>query len=59
MIEADLAKIGVRVRLVTDQWSAYRAKLQEGEHAMDFRSARSLAVSAASTCPVNGSTATA
>jgi dipeptide transport system substrate-binding protein len=34
MIEADLGRIGVRVRLVTDEWGAYRAKLQAGEHAM-------------------------
>jgi dipeptide transport system substrate-binding protein len=31
MIEADLARIGVRVELVTDEWSVYRAKLQAGE----------------------------
>jgi dipeptide transport system substrate-binding protein len=34
MIQADLAKIGVRVRLVTHEWSIYRAKLMAGEHAM-------------------------
>jgi dipeptide transport system substrate-binding protein len=34
MIQTDLAKIGVRVRLVTDEWSAYRKRLQAGEHAM-------------------------
>ncbi len=30
MIQADLAKIGVRLRLVTDDWGAYRTKLQAG-----------------------------
>ncbi|HET9902085.1 MAG TPA: ABC transporter substrate-binding protein [Xanthobacteraceae bacterium] len=34
MIEADLAKIGVRVRLVSDEWSGYRKRLQAGEHQM-------------------------
>jgi dipeptide transport system substrate-binding protein len=34
MIQADLAKIGVRVRLITHDWATYRAKLQAGEHAM-------------------------
>jgi dipeptide transport system substrate-binding protein len=34
MIQADLAKVGVRVRLVTDDWSGYRARLMAGEHAM-------------------------
>ncbi len=34
MIEADLAKIGVRVKLMTDEWSRYRARLQAGEHTM-------------------------
>ena len=34
MIEADLAKIGVRVTFVTDEWSRYRARLQAGEHTM-------------------------
>jgi dipeptide transport system substrate-binding protein len=34
MIQTDLAKIGVRVRLVTDEWSAYRKRLQAGEHAL-------------------------
>lgn len=30
MIQVDLAKIGIRTRLVTDEWSEYRAKLQSG-----------------------------
>jgi dipeptide transport system substrate-binding protein len=34
MIEADLAKIGVRVRLATEEWSLYRARLQAGDHTM-------------------------
>jgi dipeptide transport system substrate-binding protein len=31
MIQADLAQIGVRLRLVTDEWNRYRARLQAGE----------------------------
>lgn len=34
MIQADLARIGVRLKLATDEWSRYRSKLQAGEHAM-------------------------
>jgi dipeptide transport system substrate-binding protein len=34
MLEADLARVGVRLRLATDEWSAYRTKLQAGEHTM-------------------------
>jgi dipeptide transport system substrate-binding protein len=34
MIQADLAKIGIRLRLVTHEWTTYRAKLQAGEHTM-------------------------
>jgi dipeptide transport system substrate-binding protein len=34
MIQADLAKIGVRLRLVTDDWGAYRVKLQAGDAPM-------------------------
>jgi dipeptide transport system substrate-binding protein len=34
MIQADLARIGVRATLVTDEWSAYRTKLQAGEPSM-------------------------
>src|SRR5690606_33157507 len=34
MIKADLAKIGVRINLLTYDWATYRAKLQAGEHAM-------------------------
>jgi dipeptide transport system substrate-binding protein len=31
MIQADLALIGIRVTLMTDEWPEYRAKLQAGE----------------------------
>ena len=34
MIQTDLAKVGVRVRLMTDDWSRYRARLQAGEPSM-------------------------
>lgn len=34
LVQADLARIGVRVKLVTDEWSAYRARLQAGEAPM-------------------------
>jgi dipeptide transport system substrate-binding protein len=34
MIQADLAKIGVRLKLVTDEWNQYRTKLQAGEAPM-------------------------
>ena len=34
MIQADLSKIGVRARLVTDEWSQYRNQLQAGEAPM-------------------------
>ncbi len=34
LIQYDLAKIGIRVQLVSDEWSAYRAKLQNGETSM-------------------------
>ena len=34
MIQADLAKIGIRAELKTDEWSAYRARLQAGETSM-------------------------
>jgi dipeptide transport system substrate-binding protein len=34
MIQTDLARIGIRVRLETDEWSAYRARLQAGETSM-------------------------
>jgi dipeptide transport system substrate-binding protein len=34
MIAADLARIGVRTRLISDEWSRYRARLQAGEHQM-------------------------
>jgi dipeptide transport system substrate-binding protein len=34
MMQADLAKIGIRARLVTDEWSQYRSRIQAGEAAM-------------------------
>ena len=34
MIQADLSKVGIRAKLVTDEWSRYRAKLQAGEASM-------------------------
>ena len=34
MIQADLAKVGIRVKLVTDEWSQYRARIQGGEAPM-------------------------
>jgi dipeptide transport system substrate-binding protein len=34
MIQADLARVGIRLRLVTDEWSRYRTKLQAGEPSM-------------------------
>jgi dipeptide transport system substrate-binding protein len=34
MIQADLSRIGIRANLVTDEWSAYRARIQEGESPM-------------------------
>lgn len=34
MIQADLAKIGVRLNLKTDDWGSYRARLHAGEHTM-------------------------
>jgi dipeptide transport system substrate-binding protein len=34
MIQVDLAKIGVRLKLVTDEWNRYRARLQAGEAPM-------------------------
>jgi dipeptide transport system substrate-binding protein len=34
LIQTDLAKIGVRVHLITDEWSRYRARLQAGEPSM-------------------------
>jgi dipeptide transport system substrate-binding protein len=34
MIEADLARIGIRARLVTEEWNEYRARLQAGEPSM-------------------------
>jgi dipeptide transport system substrate-binding protein len=34
MIQTDLAKVGVRVRLMTDEWSRYRSRLQAGEPSM-------------------------
>ena len=34
LIQYDLAKIGIRANLVSDEWSAYRQKLQDGETSM-------------------------
>ncbi|MGE0752932.1 MAG: ABC transporter substrate-binding protein [Variibacter sp.] len=34
LVQTDLAKIGIRVRLVTDEWTRYRARLQAGEPSM-------------------------
>jgi dipeptide transport system substrate-binding protein len=34
MIQSDLAKIGIRVDLQTDEWSSYRTMLQSGETSM-------------------------
>jgi dipeptide transport system substrate-binding protein len=34
MIQADLSRIGVRLRLMTDEWSAYRQTLQAGRAPM-------------------------
>jgi dipeptide transport system substrate-binding protein len=34
MIQADLASIGIRTTLVSDEWSSYRRRLQEGEAPM-------------------------
>ena len=34
MIQSDLARIGIHVRLVTDDWGSYRARLQAGEPPM-------------------------
>jgi dipeptide transport system substrate-binding protein len=34
MIQADLSRVGIRANLVTDEWSAYRTRLQNGEAPM-------------------------
>ena len=34
MIQADLARIGIQVTLYTEEWSLYRAKIQDGEASM-------------------------
>jgi dipeptide transport system substrate-binding protein len=34
MIEADLARVGIRLRLLTEDWNRYRARLQAGEAPM-------------------------
>jgi dipeptide transport system substrate-binding protein len=34
MIQTDLSKIGIRLKLVSDEWNQYRAKLQAGEAPM-------------------------
>jgi dipeptide transport system substrate-binding protein len=34
LVQADLARIGIRVRPVTDDWQRYRAKIMAGDHGM-------------------------
>ncbi|HEY0439513.1 MAG TPA: ABC transporter substrate-binding protein [Xanthobacteraceae bacterium] len=34
MIQADLARVGIRTRLMSEEWSRYRARLQAGEHSL-------------------------
>jgi dipeptide transport system substrate-binding protein len=34
MIQADLSKVGIRLKLVTDEWSQYRTRIQAGESSM-------------------------
>lgn len=34
MIASDLARIGIRLELITEDWSDYRISLQNGEHSM-------------------------
>ncbi|MEJ1159794.1 ABC transporter substrate-binding protein [Prosthecomicrobium sp. N25] len=34
LIQADLARVGIRLRLVTEEWSVYRSKIQAGEASM-------------------------
>lgn len=36
MIQTDLARIGIRADLVTDEWSSYRKRLQDGEAPMSL-----------------------
>jgi dipeptide transport system substrate-binding protein len=36
LIQYDLAKIGIRANLMTEEWSAYRQKLQNGETSMSL-----------------------
>jgi dipeptide transport system substrate-binding protein len=36
MVQADLAKVGINVTLVSDEWGEYRKRLQAGEHQMGF-----------------------
>ncbi|MGH6925536.1 MAG: ABC transporter substrate-binding protein, partial [Propylenella sp.] len=36
LIQYDLARIGIRATLVTDEWSKYRARLQAGEPSMSL-----------------------
>ena len=36
LIQYDLAKIGIRATLVTDEWAIYRKKLQDGETSMSL-----------------------
>lgn len=36
MVQADLAKVGINVKLVSYEWGEYRKRLQAGEHQMGF-----------------------
>jgi dipeptide transport system substrate-binding protein len=36
MIQTDLAKIGIRTTLMTDEWSVYRNRLQDGDTSMSL-----------------------
>ena len=36
MVQADLAKVGINVTLVSYEWGEYRKRLQAGEHQMGF-----------------------
>jgi dipeptide transport system substrate-binding protein len=36
MIQADLAKVGINVKLVSYEWGEYRKRMQAGEHWMGF-----------------------
>ncbi len=36
MVQADLAKVGINVKLVSYEWGEYRKRLQAGEHQLGF-----------------------